>query len=59
MSMVGGVGLSFETGGPVFEQLLLPLLEADRLDAVFVAEIGHGDLLEEVLPDDRYFCFRR
>ena len=36
----------------VLEELLLPVVEEVDGDAVFVAQIGNRDLLQEVLPQD-------
>jgi len=55
LTVVGSVRLSLEAGGAIFKQLLLPLVETDRTDTVFVAEVRHRHLFEKVLADNRYF----
>src|SRR5262249_24128400 len=45
--VVGGEG-----GGAVLEEVLLPVVEEVDGEAVFLAQVGNSDLLDEVIPKD-------
>src|ERR1700712_2562977 len=48
----GGVALALEGGGAVLEEGPLPGVEDGGLELVLVAEVGDGDLVDEVTAED-------
>src|SRR5689334_20233851 len=49
------LGATFEGGGAVVEELLLPAVEHRGMDTVAVAEVRNRRVLQEVEPEDREF----
>ncbi len=47
----GGRG-RLQRGGCILEELLLPVVEETRLEIVLLAELGDGDLVNVVAPED-------
>src|SRR5262245_25754794 len=43
----------------VLEELFLPAVEKRRVQAVLVAQVGHGFLLQEVQPEDGHLLLGR
>ena len=53
----GGVGLgradlAIEGGGAVLEELLLPVVEQRGRELELIAEIGDGDVVDQVTPEN-------
>src|SRR6516162_9544536 len=52
LGVAGASGVGFEGGWAVLEELLLPAVEHRGVDAVLVAQIRDGDMLQEMEPRD-------